>query len=92
MAVVEVIQDIRSRISAGQFPSEASVAQGIVLRLLASLGWPQFDTELVWPEYSLEGRRVDFALCNPPKRPIAFNLETAVGHVRMGRHGVHFQD
>ena len=72
MAVVEVIQDIRSRISTGQFPSEASVAQGIVMRLLASLGWPQFDTEVVWPEYSLEGRRVDFALCNPPKRPIAF--------------------
>ncbi|MDP2768782.1 MAG: hypothetical protein Q8O81_02995 [Giesbergeria sp.] len=36
------------------------------------LGWPAYNTDAVWPEYSLSGRRVDFALCSPPSKPIAF--------------------
>ncbi|EQD78280.1 Type I restriction enzyme R protein N terminal domain protein, partial [mine drainage metagenome] len=51
---------------------EASVQQGIVLRLLHALSWPSYDTQIVCPEYSLEGRRVDYALCHPPGKPIAF--------------------
>ena len=56
----------------GRFPNEASVSQGIVLRLLNTLGWSTYESEHVWPEYSLSGRRVDFALCSPPGKPIAF--------------------
>lgn len=48
------------------------MSQGIVLRLLHALGWPSYDTDSVWPEYSLGGRRVDYALCSPPSNPIAF--------------------
>ena len=48
------------------------MSQGIVLRILHALGWPAYDTQAVWPEYSLSGRRVDFALCHPPGKPIAF--------------------
>lgn len=66
------IEDIQSGIKAGRYGNEASVSQGIVLRLLQALGWPTYDTQVVCPEYSLEGRRVDYALCHPASKPIAF--------------------
>lgn len=72
MAIEQEIEAIRAGIKAGRFPNEASVSQGIVLRLLNALGWPAYDTDAVWPEYALGGRRVDFALCSPPSKPIAF--------------------
>lgn len=42
--------------------SEAQTSQGIVLPILNNLGWDVFDTSEVTPEYSVGGRRVDFAL------------------------------
>lgn len=72
MTIEQHIEDIRAGIKAGRFGNEAAVSQGIVLRLLHALGWPAYDTQIVCPEYSLEGRRVDFGLCHPPGRPIAF--------------------
>ncbi len=66
------IEDIRSGLRTGRFVNEASISQGIVLRLLSELSWPTFDTSVAWPEYVLEGRRVDFALCHPPGRPLVF--------------------
>lgn len=42
--------------------SEAQTSQGIVLPILNNLGWDVFDTTEVTPEYSVGGRRVDFAL------------------------------
>ena len=56
----------------GALISEAAVSQGILLPVLHELGWPVFDTSVVAPEYSLEGRRVDFALCHPLNRPAVF--------------------
>jgi hypothetical protein len=72
MVIEQEIEAIRAGIRAGKFPNEASVSQGIVLRLLNALGWPTYDTGTVWPEYALGGRRVDFALCSPPTKPIVF--------------------
>ena len=72
MGVEQEIEAIRLGIKAGRFSNEASVSQGIVLRLLHALGWPAYNTDAVWPEYSLSGRRVDFALCSLPSKPIAF--------------------
>jgi hypothetical protein len=66
------IEEIRTGIKAGRFSNEASVSQGIILRLLHALAWPAYDIQIVSPEYSLQGRRVDFALCHPPGKPIAF--------------------
>jgi predicted type IV restriction endonuclease len=71
MGIEDDIKDIRDGIKAGRFLNEAAVSQGIVLRLLHSLSWPAYDTRVVWPEYSLGGRRVDFALCHPRGKPIA---------------------
>ena len=62
--------DIRAGIKAGRYVNEATVSQGIVQRLLHLLGWPVYDTEIVAPEYSLGGRRADYALCHPPREPV----------------------
>ena len=72
MGLEQEIGSIRAGIKSGRFSNEASVSQGIVLRLLHALGWPSYDTDSVWPEYSLGSRRVDYALCSPPSKPIAF--------------------
>jgi predicted type IV restriction endonuclease len=72
MNLASHIEDVRAGIKAGRFKNEAAVSQGIVLRLLRELGWPIYDTQVVCPEYALEGRRVDFALCHPANKPTAF--------------------
>lgn len=63
------ILDIRAKLEDGRFANEAAVSQGIVRRLLDSLSWPVYDTDIVAPEYSLGGRRVDYALCHRPGKP-----------------------
>lgn len=68
----EALLDIRERIQTGRFTNEAAVRRGIVERLLDLLSWPVYDTDIVVPEYALEGRRVDYALCPPPGGPVVF--------------------
>ena len=69
--LVEVdLLEFRTGIKAGRYVNEATVSQGIVQRLLNALGWPVYDTEVVAPEYSLGTRRVDYALCHPPREPV----------------------
>lgn len=72
MTLEEHIDDIRAGLRAGRFVNEAAICQGVVLRLLHALSWPTYDTRIVSPEFSLAGRRVDFALCHPPAKAIAF--------------------
>ena len=79
MNLSQHIEEIQIGIKGGCFSNEASVSQGIVLRLLSALGWPTWNTEVVCPEYALEGRRVDFALCDPPGRPKMFVEVKQVG-------------
>jgi len=69
MELNEHIIEIKRAIQAGHFANEAAVSRGIVMRLLQALNWPIFDTNIVWPEYSLESLRVDYALCHPPSKP-----------------------
>ena len=72
MKLDEHLHEIRSGIKGGRYSNEASVSQGIVLRILHALSWPTYDTQVVCPEYLLETRRVDFGLCHPRRKPIAF--------------------
>ena len=81
MTLKEHIDDIRKRLEEGGFKNEASVSQGIVLRLLGELDWPSHDTQVVIPEYPVEGRRVDFALCQPPSKPLVFIEVKPVGKI-----------
>ena len=68
----EHIIAIRNGIKTGRFVNEAAISHGVVLRILHALGWPIYDTDIVAPEYSLAGRRVDYALCHPRGKPVAF--------------------
>lgn len=79
MAISDHIDKVRERLRRGDYVSEAAVSQGILLPALHELGWPVFDTNVVTPEFSIEGLRVDFALCHPPNHPLVFIEVKKVG-------------
>ena len=54
MQLKDHILQVRDGLKFGSFINEASVSQGVVLRLLQALGWPIFDSKVVSPEYTLE--------------------------------------
>ena len=81
MTLKEHIDEIGTGLETGQYGNEAAVSQGIVLRLLDALTWPRFNTQVIIPEYSVGGRRVDFALCHPPSKPIIFIEVKQVGNI-----------
>lgn len=82
MTLKEHIDDIRDKLEKGVFPpNESAVSQGIVLRLLNALDWPTFNTQVVHPEYPVEGGRVDFALCHPESTPRIFIEVKQVGNI-----------
>jgi predicted type IV restriction endonuclease len=72
MPLRDRILQARDALQGGRLVNEAAVSTGVVLSLLDALGWPVFDTQIVAPEYTLEGRRVDYALCHPRTRPAVF--------------------
>ena len=81
MTLTEQIERVKADLRQGKFTSEASVSQGILLSVLQELGWNVFDTSLVTPEYSVENRRVDYALCRSSKNPIIFVEVKKVGNL-----------
>lgn len=72
MSLRDQIAIARDALRSGQFVNEAAVCNGVVLPLLHALDWPVFSPQVVAPEFTLEGRRVDYALCHPRNRPIVF--------------------
>jgi hypothetical protein len=72
MPLEQTIQSISESLRAGRYPNEPAISQGVVLRILHELGWDTYNPDHVWPEYSVAGRRVDFALCFPSKAPVVF--------------------
>lgn len=72
MPLSDHLKKVQEGLRQGTYVSEASVSQGILLPALHELGWPVFDTSLVVPEFSVENRRVDFALCHPKNKPAVF--------------------
>ena len=79
MVLVSRIQEIRQKMGRDQLQNEAAVSQGILLPILNDLGWPAFDPSVVIPQFSLEGRRVDYALCDHPDHPMIFVEVKAIG-------------
>ena len=73
------ISDIRENLQRGRYPNEAAVSQGIVRRLLATLGWPIYDPQVVYPEFTVERLHVDYALCHPASKPRVFIEVKGVG-------------
>ncbi|MEA2077966.1 MAG: type I restriction enzyme HsdR N-terminal domain-containing protein [Candidatus Marinimicrobia bacterium] len=72
MSLENHIPDIQKKLKNMEYTNEQSISQGIVLRLLSALDWPVYDTQLVIPEYNIQGRRVDFALCAHKNKPVIF--------------------
>lgn len=72
MEIDRHIEAMRQALRRGTFTSEAAVSQGMILPTLHELGWPVFDTAIVVPQFTVEGRRVDYALCHPANRPAVF--------------------
>jgi len=72
MPLQDALRSIVSSLREGRFPNEQAVSQGVVLRVLHELGWNAWDPHQVWPEYSIGGGRVDFALCFPAQNPVVF--------------------
>lgn len=79
MSLGEEISRIRKDLESGRFRNEASVSQGAVMPILGALKWPVYNTDIVAPEYALEARRVDFALCYPELKPRVFIEVKQVG-------------
>lgn len=82
--MLEHLSDIRARLEAKKYPSEADVSSGIVQRVLQALSWPIFDTQIVSREYPLGGRFVDFALCSGHDGPLIFIEVKRVGQILKG--------
>ncbi len=83
MTLEEHIQDIKNRLGRNEYLSEQAISQGIVLRLLGAVGWDMYDTKAVIPEYQVEGKRVDFALCVPKyNRPVIFIEVKRLGNIK----------
>ena len=73
MELETTLTDISQKLRDNRFPNEQSISQGVVLRILNDLDWEVYDTNIVWPEFATgDGRRVDFALCDPPSKPKCF--------------------
>ena len=80
MTLRDELEAVRLAIQGGLLSNEAAVSQGVVLRLAGSLGWPTYETRVVFPEFPLaEKRRVDFALCHPPGKPLVLIEVKRVG-------------
>lgn len=81
MTLKEHIKDIRNRLEKEEFPNEAAVCDDIVRRLVHELGWPRYQPQIVYPQYPVEGGKVDFALCHPPSEPCVFIEVKQVGNI-----------
>lgn len=66
------IQDIQEKLKNSEYSNEQAISQGVVLRILSAIEWPIHNTQQVIPEYNIQGRRVDFALCIHKNKPVVF--------------------
>jgi len=82
--IEKTLSDIVQKLKLGKYPNEASISQGVVVRILQALEWPTWEPDILKQEYSLEGRRVDYALCHPPNKPIVFIEVKNPGHAMEG--------
>jgi Type I restriction enzyme R protein N terminus (HSDR_N) len=62
LALVATIESIKDRISRNSYRNESDVREAIVNRVLHDLGWDIYDPSVVSREFTVEKRRLDFAL------------------------------
>jgi hypothetical protein len=78
------IAGLRDNIEKIRSYNEDTVKQGVILPCLHNLGWEVFDTEEVKPEYSIDNKRVDYALRLDNKNKIF--LEAKKPYEDLDRH------
>lgn len=83
-ALTTALADIRVRLERGEYSDEAKVSNGIVRRVLDTLGWPVYDPSVVIPEYAVRSRKVDFALVGPDRKPAILLEVKRVGNIEIG--------
>ncbi len=82
MTLTEHIDDIRESLEKGELPpNETAVCDDIVRRIIHELDWPRYQSQIVYPQYPVEGGKVDFALCHPPSEPCVFIEVKQVGGI-----------
>ena len=64
-----MINDFLNAIKIDELTSvdEATLKQTVILRLFSLLGWNIFSSREVVPEFSIGGKKVDYALCDEGK-------------------------
>jgi hypothetical protein len=72
MPLRDTLETVGRNLRQGRYPNEQAVSMMVVLPVLADLGWDTRNPDLVWPEYALQGGRVDYALCFPGQHPKVF--------------------
>ena len=68
--LIAEIVDIRAALIRKDYQSEIAISYGVVRRLIEGLGWPRYDTQVLFPQFPIETRKVDFALCHPRGKPV----------------------
>jgi len=59
--LLDFIQEVKKDKRCESF-DEASIKQGVVLKIFSFLGWDPFDMKEIHPEYDVKGGKVDFSL------------------------------
>ena len=82
--MIELLTRIGDRLRAGAYANEAAISHGVVIPILAQLGWDTADPLQVAPEYTNPRGRVDFALLGLGRNPAVFIEVKAVGKLLEG--------
>ena len=72
LGLVATIESIADRINKNNYRNETDVREAIVNRILHELGWDIYDPSTVQREYTVEKRRVDYALFTSSTTPSVF--------------------
>jgi predicted type IV restriction endonuclease len=72
MGLSNTIESIADRIQKNSYRNETDVREAIVVRVLHELGWDIYDPATVRREYSVDKRRVDYALFTSSNSPAVF--------------------
>ncbi len=72
MPLIEKIAEIQKYIKENKYQNESAISLGIVIPILEELGWKVSNPNVVKPEYSIKGGRVDYALLNQRGRAVIF--------------------
>ena len=84
MGLVATIESIADRIRKNSYRNETDVREAIVSRIIHELGWDIYDPTTVQREYTVEKRRVDYALFTSSSSPAVFLEVKAPNSLRRG--------